>query len=390
MREGWVIKKLGDVCDIQGGATPKRTESAFWENGSYPWFTIEDIRQQGRIITDTNQKITQLAWEKLRVFPKDTVLLCCTASIGEYAITKIPLTSNQQFNGLTVKDNKYLNPKYLMHYCATLKNRLLSLSGKATINFVSAEKIRQITIPIPPLPEQVRIVAELDCLSSIIEKQKKQLKELDNLAQSIFYTMFGDPITNEKGWKVKKLEDVCDVRDGTHDSPKYLEHSDYVLITSKNITSDGNIDFSTANYICKEDYDAISKRSYVNSGDIIMAMIGTIGKPIIVKDTNRLFCIKNVALIKFSSSKMVLNTYIQPLLSNTSYGAFIQSQNKGGTQKFVALGTIRKLPIPIPPLSLQQEFSSKIEAIEKQKELIKQSIAETETLFNSRMDYYFN
>ena len=128
MKRGWEIKGLGDVCDIQGGATPKRTESAFWENGSYPWFTIEDIRRQGRIITDTNQKITQLAWEKLRVFPKDTVLLCCTASIGEYAITKIPLTSNQQFNGLTVKDNKYLNPKYLMHYCATLKNRLLSFT----------------------------------------------------------------------------------------------------------------------------------------------------------------------------------------------------------------------------------------------------------------------
>ena len=390
MKQGWEIKKLGEVCDIQGGSTPKRTESLYWEGGTYPWFTIEDIREQGRIITDTKQKVTKVAWDKLRVFPKDTVLLCCTASIGEYAITHIPITSNQQFNGLMIKDKSYLSPMYLMHYCATLKEKLSTLSGKATIDFVSAEKVRQIPIPVPPMEEQERIVAELDCLSSVIEKKREQLRELDALAQSIFYQMFGDPITNEKGWEVKKLGEVCDVRDGTHDSPKYLEYSDYILITSKNITNDGNIDFSTANYISKEDYDAINKRSYVESGDIIMAMIGTIGKPIIVKETDKKFCIKNVALIKFGCSTMVINTYIKAMLNNPDYGQYIQSQNKGGTQKFVALGTIRNLPIPLPSIEIQQQFADKIEAIEKQKELIKQSITQTEELFNARMDYYFN
>ena len=86
----------------------------------------------------------------------------------------------------------------------------------------------------------------------------------------------------------------------------------------------------------------------------------------------------------------MLNTYIQTLLNNSSYGLYIKSLNKGGTQKFIALGTIRTLATPIPPIALQQEFADKIEAIEKQKELIKQSITETEELFNSRMDYYFN
>lgn len=95
-KHGWEVKKLGEVCVIQGGSTPKRTERLYWEDGTYPWFTIEDIRNQGRIITDTKQKITKIAWDKLRVFPKDTILLCCTASIGEYAITHIPLTTNQQ------------------------------------------------------------------------------------------------------------------------------------------------------------------------------------------------------------------------------------------------------------------------------------------------------
>ena len=250
--------------------------------------------------------------------------------------------------------------------------------------------LKELHVPVPPQEEQERIVEELDCLSGVIEKKREQLKELDALAESIFYTMFGDPITNEKGWEIKKLGEVCDVRDGTHDSPKYLESSDYVLITSKNITNDGNIDFSTANYISKEDYESINKRSYVESGDIIMAMIGTIGKPIIVKETDKKFCIKNVALIKFGYSTMVINTYIQALLNNPDYGQYIQSQNKGGTQKFVALGTIRNLTIPLPPMEIQQQFANKINEIEKLKSQIKQSIEDTEELFNSRMNHYFN
>ena len=158
MKEGWIVKKLGDVCDIQGGSTPKRTEPLYWENGNYPWFTVDDIRGQGRIITETKQKVTKLAWDKLRKFPDNTVMLCCTASLGEYAITKIPVTSNQQFNGLIIKDKDLLFPMYLFYYVSTLKPTLLGLSGKATIDFVSAEKIRNLSIPIPPLPEQFRIV----------------------------------------------------------------------------------------------------------------------------------------------------------------------------------------------------------------------------------------
>ena len=276
-----------------------------------------------------------------------------------------------------------INAKFFLYYLIASKIPSLGYSRHYKL-------LKELNVPVPPIAEQEKIVAELDCLSGIIEKKKQQLKELDNLAQSIFYEMFGDPVENDKGWVVKKLGEVCDVRDGTHDSPKYLEHSEYVLVTSKNITSDGDIDFTTANYISKEDYDAINKRSYVDFGDIIMAMIGTIGKPIIVKETSRKFCIKNVALIKFEESTSVTNTYIQALLSNNSYASYIQGNNKGGTQKFIALGTIRKLLTPIPSLTLQQDFASKIESIEKQKELIAQSIKEAETLFNSRMDYYFN
>lgn len=388
MKQGWEIKKLGEVCDIVGGSTPKTGEPSYWDGVHY-WITPAEL-DGSKYISSTSRTITDEGVKSahLQLLPSGTVLLSSRAPIGKIAITTTPMYCNQGFKNLVCSNMLYNEFAYWFLYYNT--EYLNSLGTGATFKEISKRVVEQIPIPIPPREEQERIVAELDGLSGVIERKREQLRELDALAQSIFYQMFGDPITNEKGWEVKKLREVCDVRDGTHDSPKYLEYSDYILITSKNITNDGNIDFSTANYISKEDYDAINKRSYVESGDIIMAMIGTIGKPIIVKETDKKFCIKNVALIKFGCSTMVINTYIKAMLNNPDYGQYIQSQNKGGTQKFVALGTIRNLPIPLPSIEIQQQFADKIEAIEKQKELIKQSITQTETLFNARMDYYFD
>lgn len=385
MREGWEIKKIGEVCEVQGGSTPKRTEGMYWDGGSYPWFTIEDIREQGHIITDTKQKITKIAWDKLRVFPKDTVLLCCTASIGEYAITRIPITSNQQFNGLMIRDNNYLSPMFLMHYCATLKKKLVLLSGKATIDFVSAEKIRNIPIPVPSLAEQERIVAELDLLSGIIEKQKQQLKEYDTLSQSIFYDMFGDPITNEKGWEVKKLGEVCKTTSGGTPSKNHKEYYEggtipwlrsgevckmYIFDTELFITEEG-LNNSSAKWFPKE--------------TVVVAMYGaTVGQVgILCKQmtTNQAIC------GIFPNNDFVPIYLYHFLLSKKEDFMKLAS---GGAQPNISQNIIRDTLVCCPSVEKQQEFAEKIEAIEKQKELIKQSLVETETLFNSRMDYYFN
>ena len=250
--------------------------------------------------------------------------------------------------------------------------------------------LKKIDVPIPKKETQYSIVKELDQINALIEIKEKQLRELEELEQTIFHEMFGDPIDNEKGWDVDKLGSVCDVRDGTHDSPKYLQQSNYMLITSKNISS-GIIDFSNVNYISEEDYNSINKRSKVDDGDLIMPMVGTIGNPVIAKvDDSIHYAIKNVALIKFNQTSSLNNKFLHSLMNSYSFTNYMLSKNKGGTQKFVALGTIRSLPIIVPPLEMQNDYREKAKLVESQKGKLIETLNGLQELLASRMQYWFD
>ncbi|MFK7254538.1 restriction endonuclease subunit S [Acinetobacter baumannii] len=159
---------------------------------------------------------------------------------------------------------------------------------------------------------------------------------------------------NQEFIKVVHADECMDVRDGTHDSPKFIEKG-VPFVTSKNLVN-GEIDFSTCSFISDEDHEAFSKRSNVEDGDILYAMIGTIGNPVIVKK-DRDFSIKNVALFKFKNSD-VYNRYIYHFLNSEIAKKQLAKLSKGGTQKFVSLGSLRKLKIPLPPLAEQRRIAS--------------------------------
>ena len=166
----WKTVKISDVCKIVNGSTPSRKEKSFWEDGDISWFTIDDMREQGRDIFTTAQHVTQKAVEekKVKLVPANSVLLCCTASIGEASIARKEMATNQQFNSLTPLTND-LSCEYLYYVATTLKDTLLRVSGSTTISFVSMGKLKEIKIPLPPLAEQQRIVATLDAAFTEIE-----------------------------------------------------------------------------------------------------------------------------------------------------------------------------------------------------------------------------
>ncbi|MBQ7925012.1 MAG: restriction endonuclease subunit S, partial [Lachnospiraceae bacterium] len=224
----------------------------------------------------------------------------------------------------------------------------------------------------PQKNTQDAVVIILDKVQGIINLREQEIKELDNLIKSRFVELFGNMTLNPNRWEIISLGKVCDVRDGTHDSPKYYAMG-YPLVTSKNVTS-GKIDFSECSLICEEDYKKINERSKVDIGDILMPMIGTVGKPVIV-DVNREFAIKNVALIKFYEDSKVTNIFVKALLQSDYFDLAVINKIRGGTQKFIALGDIRKLEICLPPMEVQEKFATYVNHIDKLKFLHKQTLS---------------
>lgn len=182
------------------------------------------------------------------------------------------------------------------------------------------------------------------------------------------------------GWQYPALGDICDVRDGTHDSPKYVEDG-FPLITSKNLTEDG-LCFEKVSYISQEDHDAIEKRSAVSDGDILYGMIGTVGNPVIVKK-DRDFSVKNVAIFKFLEESLIFNKYLFYVLSSDFVGRQISKESKGGTQKFVSLKVLRGLKIPLPPLETQKQIAAVLEKADQLRKDCQQMEQELNSLAQS-------
>ena len=281
-------------------------------------------------------------------------------------------------------------PEYLAfffkapHTKATVEKHYLT--GTA-IKRVILKGFKVIKAPVPPLSEQERIVAELDLLQGIIDKQKAQLKELDTLAQSIFYDMFGDPVENEKGWEVKKLGDVCLIERGG--SPRPID--DYLTEDERGInwikigdaTDGGMVITATKQRIRPE---GMKKSRFVHKGDFLLSNSMSFGKPYILGVDG---CIHDGWLVIQDTHHTFNKIYLYYFLgSPQTYEAF-NSMAVGGVVNNLNKDIVKKVHVAIPDADIQQSFATKIEAIESQKTLINQSIAETQKLFDFTMDKYF-
>lgn len=272
-----------------------------------------------------------------------------------------------------------------VEYYLTFKDLSEYITG-AVVPKLTQQALRNIPIPIPPLPEQERIVAELDCLSDVIEKKKQQLKELDNLAQSIFYTTFGDPISNNFGWEIKPLGDVCESELGKTLDAKRNTGELYPYLCSINVQW-GHFDLSVVKEMKMEPKEL--ERYTVRKGDLLICEGGDTGRSAVWNRDEVIYYQNALHRLRFKANTM-LPLFCQYLMLELKNKGEIAKYSKGQTIKHLVKSALLSIKAICPPFDLQQEFVSKIEAIEKQKEIIKQSIEETETLFNSRMDYYFN
>ena len=293
-------------------------------------------------------------------------------------------------NLLSLKANKdVIKPEYARYYfCSSSFKKQITRIAKKSVNQASftVADLKKLVVDVPSLSEQMKIAEILDCVNEVIFTRRQELQKLDDLVKARFVEMFGDTVLNPCGWEKELLGTICDVRDGTHDSPQYFDIG-FPLVTSKNVTG-GIIDLTDCSLICEKDYKKINERSKVDMGDIIMPMIGTVGKPVIV-DIEPNFAIKNVSLIKFKSDSRVLNIYIRALLQSDYFDDAVLSKVRGGTQKFISLGDIRKLEILVPPLELQEQFATFVEQVDKSKAAVQKSLDKLQILFDKLMQEYF-
>ena len=381
MKENWTYKKLTDVCDIQYGYPFDSANFSTSANDGMPLIRIRDVKDG---YSNTYYKGD---YPKEYIIHKGDYLV---GMDGEFNIA--PWKSgdallNQRVCKVSSKSNE-VSIGYLYRFLTKELKKIEDETPYVTVKHLSAKRLNQVLLPVPPIETQSCIVSELDLLQSIIDKQKAQLKELDNLAQAVFYDMFGDPVENEKGWEVKKLGDECtDMKYGT--SRPSCENGKYSYLRMCNISSDGHLDLNNLKTIDVPD-DEVEK-CIVRYGDILFNRtnsIDLIGKTCMF-DLETPMIIAGY-IIRVRLSEKLESRFVSCMFNMPSMKKLLRAMAKGAVnQANINSKELASIIIPIPPVILQHSFATKIKSIEKQKAAINQSIAETQRLFDYTMDKYF-
>ena len=372
MRKDWEYKKWADVLTIINGKNQKAVESI---DGTYP------IYGSGGIMGYAND------W----LCPENCTIIGRKGNINKPIFVESKFWNVDTAFGLNSNQN-LLASKYLYYFCL---NYDFNRHNKAvTIPSLTKVDLLKIEMPLPPKPTQLAIVAELDKINELIQLKKQQLKDYDQLAQSIFYEMFGDPVENEKGWKVKKLGEMCSaITKGT--TPTSIgfnfEKEGVNFVKVEAFGSNDRVDKEKLSFISEECHQNML-RSQLKENDILICIAGaTVGKLSIVDfsilpaNTNQA-----CAIVRVKDKQVIFYSYLYGYLKYSYIQLVVNNLKKGVAQPNLSLGQIRDFNIKVPPLPLQQQFAARIEAIERQKQQVSETIKDLETLLASRMQYWFD
>lgn len=397
MKHNWEYKKLGDIC---------QTISGLWTGKNPPFVNVGVIRNtnftkqctlnpDNIFYTDVEVK----AFAKRKLQKGDIIIEKSGGSEkqpvgrpilflldGEFSFSNFTATLRLKDKSISsIFLHKSLTSLYFNGVTRKLQSRttgLFNLNWKEYLN---------LRIPVPPLEVQEQIVAELDKINETIEDCRELLRNLDALAQSLFYDFFGDPAINPKGWRIYKIKDICsvnptkrEIRIPTSSEISFLPMED-LPINARYFTP---IKVKTLN-------EVQNSYTYFSGEDVLFAKVtpcfenGKAGIPVNL--------INNIG---FGSSELfVLRPNFQIINREYIY-SFIRTNHfvSEAIKKLSGTSGLRRVPrtvvenfqIPVPPLELQEKFAERIERIEAQKEAVESTIAELQTLLDSRMDYWFN
>ena len=364
MRKGWEYKKLGEICSSDLGKTLNKSKDV---GNMHPYLCAINILWDSIDLTTLKEACFKDDEIDRYTVKYGDLLVCEGGDTGRAAIwdRKEPILYQNALHRLRFKED--VDARFIM-YNLWHKKQIGEIDHKYSkgVTILHLVKYALLSIPIllPPLSTQLTIVSELDKINELIRLKKEQLKDFDNLAQSLFYEMFGDPVENEMGWEVKKLGEVYKMKSGDSLSTKSFEEGDIPVYGGNGISGYHN--------------------QYNKDGSyIIIGRVGVYcGNVRIVK--GRFWLTDNAFELLYDNSSQN-EVFVCSLLTHLN----LRQYANAAAQPVISNNTLKHVSIPLPPLPLQQLFAHRIEQIEHQKAEVQKAITDLETLLASRMQYWF-
>lgn len=362
--------KLGDICSVQSGGTPKRSKAEYWVNGNIPWVKISDIK--GQFLSETEEKITEegLANSSAKVFQKGTILYTIFATLGEVCILNIEAATNQAIAGLSIK-TKELCPEYLYYFLCAQKEQINKVGRGVAQNNINLTILRDIEINLPTRPEQKRIAVILEQNDKLINLRKKQLQELDNIIKSRFIEMFGDPVSNNFNWKQMILREVIS-KIGSGATPRGGKESyqaeGITLIRSMNVY-DRRFEYKDLAHITSEQAAQLNN-VIVEEGDVFINITGASVARSCIVPSNILPARVNqhVAIVRCNHSQLQ-PVFVNNMFLNEHFKEELLDigESGGATRQAITKQQLENLVVILPPLALQNQFADFVAQVDKSK-----------------------
>lgn len=365
MKNNWTAKKLGEVTDIYGGGTPRRSVPEYWGN-DVPWLTMEDthsLNVMGTVQYISNQGLQN---SNAQLVPAGSVNLSCTASVGNVTINRIPLATNQQFNSFHPHDE--LLPEFLAYELMYRKNEIKNLGGTTTIPFITKTSISNFQINVPTIDAQKKIAMILSSVDEVIQKTDLIIRKSEELKSGLMNELLTKGIGHKKfkktklgefseDWEIVEMNQIThNITDGKHGDCRNETDSGYYFISVKDI-HDGQIDYKNARQITKVDFEDTHKRTKLEAGDLLLTNSGTIGRMAVIPDleiTTRTTFQKSVAIIKPDTYKV--NVYYM-MYALAMVLRSLKIASSGSAQVNLLLKDLRSYKIPLPSLNEQKQIA---------------------------------
>lgn len=378
------IVPIKDIVTFKGGGTPSKSISEYWD-GDIPWATVKDFKSKRLTKTQDHISLAGLKSSSTNLIPKGHVIIPTRMALGKAAINTIDLAINQDLRALIPKIK--IHTEYLLYAVLSLAEEIEKRGSGATVKGITQENLYNLQIRLPNFDDQIRIATLLSRVEALIATRKDNLRLLDEFLKATFLEMFGDPLINEKGFKIRTLSEFyIDSKNGTKCGPfgSALKKEAYVstgipVWNMDNISNDGRLQPNVNLWITPDKYQELKGYSAIN-GDVIISRAGTVGKMCVLNSQFPDSIIStNLIRVRFGSNLLPL--YFVSLMTYFKERVGRLKTGEDGTFTHMNTGILDNLRFPYPPISFQNQFAAIVEKTESLKTLYQQNLTELENLY---------